>query len=516
MLLVACSGPSPTARPSPWSPWSPSSPSSPGAAPPPDAPARDESTAPDVLHLAPLFKLARASAPNARTAVIAMLSPDDELRALAVNAAKRAGFETDAIAIDVRALAKSRLDVRVDALRAAGAGNMRDIVVVIDPEHAAPARRDWLDLPWAVLAGNGGVVVARWVEDGASAHAGAHEWGNAKVFVRSLGGDRVEHHAIVRASLGALPVPDAPRLGLLPLERGIDIDGRGASVSGYLVREDDGTIAIVSSSALPGRMTVRLRGTKGDELAQRIAGVTSFPLVGSGEHFDDPALLRTTMLEAMGNLGGDRLFITAPASPVVARVRGALRLKEWTEAGRVYELDAEEIEHTVDMVGWQRARERYRLSLARAARAFGRNDPKAAVRALADARDAIASEFLALAPSLEVYRFIDGLARRFDEAQRAIERGAGNVVGYADAVLPLGLVRMMNGRPYPSVPEREMVTAAYRFARRAVMRKLKAGEGNASALGRAIYDMASKVPQHDREMMLWVMNNVPGANTGFR
>ncbi len=471
---------------------------------------------PDGLHLAPLFELARASAPNARTAVVVMLSSDDETRALAVRAAERAGFETDTIAIDARSLSKSRLDVRVAALREAGAGRIRDVVVVLDAEQAAPARRDWLDLPWAVLAGTGGVVVARWVEDGAPAHARAHEWGNAKIFVRSLGGDRVEHHAIVRASLAALPVADAPRLGLLPLERGIDIDDRGASVSGYLVREDDGTIAIVSSSALPGRTTVRVRGAKVDELAQRIAGVTRFPLVGSGEDFGDPAFLRTTMLEAMGNLGGDRLFVEAPASPVVARVRGALRLKEWTEAGRVYELDADEIEHTVDMVGWQRARARYRLALARAATAFGQNDPKVAVRALGDARDAIASEFLALAPSLEIYRFIDGLARRFDDAQRAIERGAGNVIGYADAVLPLGPVRIMNGRPRPSAPEREMVTAAYRFARRAVMRKLKAGEGNASALGGAIYDMASKVPQHDREMMIWVMNNVPGPTSSSR
>lgn len=444
-----------------------------------------------------------------------MLSPEDETRALAVEAAARAGFETDAIALDVGALSREDLDVRAAALRAAGAGRTRDVVVVLDPEEAAPRRREWHMLPWTVLAGGAGIVIVRWIGGSAAAGPPAQDLGNAKVFVRPLGGGRVEHHAIVGASLRSIPVPDAPRLGLMPLERGIDTDGRVAGVSGYLVREGDGGIALASPAAQPGRTTVRLRGPAAEALAQRIDGVTRFPLAGPGEDRRDPAIPKTTMVDAMGSLGAEPWSLVGPTSPVVARVKGALRLKEWGEAGRVYELDVDEVVHTVDMAGWRRANERYGRALARATAAFGRDDPKAAARALDEARDAIASEFLALAPSLEVYRFIDGLAARFGAAAQAIARGDGGAVGYAEAVLPLGMARVMIGRPRPSVAEREAVTATYRFARRAVMRELRAGRGNRTALGRAIFEMASKVPEHDREMMLWVTDHVPGARMGF-
>lgn len=212
----------------------------------------------------------------------------------------------------------------------------------------------------------------------------------------------------------------------------------------------------------------------------------------------DPAYDETTLASAVGACEPrDR-----PMHLSSVLVRGAFR------AGT---LEVSEVIDVVDSASWNRAKNEYFAALARAETAFGRNDATGARRALESARDVVSRTFGELAPFMEVFRFIDGLATRFATACGRIAGHAANAVAYADAVTPLHRARHMKGREWPLPAESSMALAAFRFARRAVYRELRAERGEAHDIrhARAIIDMAPV--GHDVEMFHWVIEHVPEA-----
>lgn len=274
-------------------------------------------------------------------------------------------------------------------------------------------------------------------------------------------------------------------------------------VVGYLFRAGEGAVAIdpidpVDASSASPRLP--LAGPLAAQLASRIDGARAIPAKTASEGITEPAYEEATLVSAVGSCGPrDRPM---HLSPVVVRLRGALR------AGT---LEVTEVLDDVDAAAWGRAKKEYIAALARAEGAFGRSDAKGARRALEEARDVVAKTFGEIAPLMEVYRFIDGLATRFATACDRIADRSRDAVAYADAVTPLHRARTMKGREWPLAAESSMVLAAFRFARRAVYRELRAerGEAHDFAHARAIIDMAPV--GHDVEMLHWVMQHVPEA-----
>lgn len=180
-------------------------------------------------------------------------------------------------------------------------------------------------------------------------------------------------------------------------------------------------------------------------------------------------------------------------------------------SGVLVDVRGGEIAASADACAWNEAQGAYVAALGRAEEAFARGDAKAARRALEDARGVVAEAFGAMAPHVEVFRFVDGLATRFASACERVAARSDDVVAYADAVTPLRRAKTMEGRTVPFPAESRMVLAAFRFARREVYRALRAERGEAHDIrrARAIVDMAPV--GHDVEMFHWVLEHVPEA-----
>lgn len=240
---------------------------------------------------------------------------------------------------------------------------------------------------------------------------------------------------------------------------------------GYVFRDDAGALAIdpldrTPKSAPPSAIT----GPLGTELAARLDACES----------DD----------TLEDVAGRSSHVTRHASRVIVHVRDG------------------EIVASLDACAWSSARKDYFAALVGAEKAFTRNDAKGARKALEQARDVAGKSFGELAPHLELFRFIDGLAARFGRACDRIAGRSDDAVAYADAVTPLHRAKTMKGRELPLPEETRMVLAAFRFARRAVYRELRAetGEGHSVRHARAIVDMAPV--GHDVEMFHWVVEHV--------